>query len=125
MNAPEEMVFDILNPALSARVYKGPVADSPDEGVFCLATGGQAPNSFFGQDPQQHKFKSAQIRVRSEKFKFKEGRDLTQSVWGLLKNAQPAGWIIVRMVNSDAIYLGRDAEDRHEWSINIIAEIIE
>lgn len=87
--APEEMVYTLLKAVTSVAVYKGPVSEASDAGIFCLATGGRAPESFFNQDAQQLKFKGVQVRVRSDKFQFKAGRDLTRLVWDTLKNANP------------------------------------
>ena len=126
---PESIVYDIITTTHAGlSVFEGPVQDGSgvtDEAVFCLATGGLAPQSFFGQDPQQLKSKSVQVRIRSSKNQYNFGRQIAQDVWDTLKNAQPAGWMIIRMINSDTIYLGQDLEGRHEWSLNLLANIVE
>lgn len=123
----EQVVRDVLvGASITGSIYQGPVVDDPANAVFCIPTGGPAAESFFGQDPEQHHFRRVQVRVRDEVYS--TGAEKALDCYDALRNAQPGAYsqvVIIRSQGSGPAYIGLSDKERHEWSINVIVELIE
>jgi len=112
------------------NLFEGPVRSVatgiPDEAVFCLATGGPAPEPFIdsggGIEERVH---SLLIRVRSEPGEFNDGQTLARSVRDAAQRAVIGSYLDVYVRECDPAYLGSDDEARHSWSIGVNMEIQE
>lgn len=106
----------------NTNLFLGHVSDGdgvPDEAVFCLATGGPAPQDYGGQTALRTSFSAIQVRVRSAPFDFNGGQVTARAVRDALHRQPPAGYIDVLAQQSDPLPLpGPDESGRHEWSVN-------
>ena len=126
---PDEAVATALAAAaigltLGANLFRGPVrppsAGVPHKAVFALATGGPAPlvHTQGGAGPDV-KRASVQVRVRSDVDGFSVGHALARSAWSALQRATLAGYMAATCRESEPVYLGMDATEHHEWSVNV------
>lgn len=66
-----------------------------------------------------------QIRVRAAQGEYVAGNTLMQQVWGNLNGLSevelPTGGLLFHLLNANGFpqYLGRDVQQRHEWSLNL------
>lgn len=66
-----------------------------------------------------------QIRVRAAQGDYVAGNTLMQQVWGNLNGLSevelPTGGLLFHLLNATGFptYLGRDIQQRHEWSLNL------
>lgn len=121
---PMEAVADVLTAAGISPVKTSPVLPEPHECVFVNGSGGYAPqaeqsSNLYWRQP------TVQVRIRSAPQQFESGRKLAHDVSEALIDAKPAGYDNLRLEASEADYIGDDDEDRHEWSINIMLEVLE
>lgn len=119
-------------PAAGANLFAGPVRRpsptgavaeqpfTPHKAVFCLATGGPAPISFVRRNTGPDvKRSTVQVRVRSEVNEFGNGQTLARGVWTALQRVVVTGYMSITVRESEPVYLGEDATNHHEWSINL------
>lgn len=134
MSAASDMVTYLAAQigALTAQtnLFEGPVraigTGIPDEAVFCLVTGGPAPEPFVdGGSAVEERTHSLLIVVRSEPEEFASGQTLAHSVRDAVHRASIAGYLDISIRECDPAYLGSDDENHHSWSIGVDMEIQE
>lgn len=110
---------------LAANTFASPVlpADSqvPAKAVFCLNTGGPAPQAYMGQVAEE-RFSRCQITVRGDagEDRYEDGRVLAKRVLELAHRAPLAGYIDVMVQESEPNYLGPTEDGLPRWTINVI-----
>ncbi len=128
--APDDDVYTRLAaavPGLTAgtNLFTGPVREVgdtvPGECVFVLASGGAAPQAYAGPTAVETRFSGVQVRVRSAKQSFDAGETLARAVCAALHHQQASmsGYINVRALQSEPLYIGEDKAGYHGWSINL------
>lgn len=114
---------------LGTNVFAGPVRPSPDEAVFVLASGGGQSVPYRGTDtgsgPDQLRNPSVQVFVRSANEDYASGAALSRTVRNALDCREPTGYVDVRAQQSAPIYLEKDDEGRHRWSLNFSVTVEE
>ena len=93
----------------------------PDKAVFVIAGGGPAPQSYSGSTVER-RYSAVKVMVRSDPSgvpgAFAAGQTLARSVRNVLHHILIAGYIDVRVNESEPIPLPADEQGRHMWSIN-------
>lgn len=112
------------------NLFEGPVravgTGVPDEAVFCIVTGGPAPEPFINAgNVVEERVHSLLLRVRSEPGEFNSGQTLARSVRDAAHRASISGYLDVSIRECDPAYLGSDDEERHNWSIGVDMEVQE
>jgi hypothetical protein len=125
---PSLVVRNRLNGSSSlvtdTNLFAGPIRPSPLAGVWCLATGGLAPEPFLGVD-KDFRQKTVQVRVRSNPGDFAGGETLAVACFERLHKHIPSGWIDLLVREPWPTYIGQDANECHEWSLNVDCRIVE
>lgn len=115
----------VLSPTSGANVFVGPpqpvlAGSVPAQAVFCLAYGGTAPPMPYldgsGQDWHQSR---VQLTVRSEQGDFPGGETLARAVLRALHRAAVAGYTWIISLDSEPIYIAKDEQGCHRWTINV------
>jgi hypothetical protein len=97
-----------------SNVYLGNLPDSPDNAVAINPTGGFARDLFFGTDSDLRE-PTFQIIVRN--LVYATGEALCETILGLLSGKTTTNIKMIQQM-SDVISLGRDQNNRPNWSIN-------
>ena len=98
----------------------------PDQCVFCLVSGGQAPDPFVaGGTGDEQRYSEVMIRVRSNPHDFQGGQTLARSVRNAVHHKVIAGYINVEVRESDPMFLGETEKGHSEWSIVVLMEHLE
>jgi hypothetical protein len=114
--------------SLGSTVFMGPVRPAdppaiPRRVVFVLETGGIRPEAFMDGANTTYRRFGVQIRVRGEPNDYQTTRDLAKSVWTNMNLATTSGhtgsYIEIRCDQSNPLYMGRDAYQCDEYSINV------
>ena len=116
---------------LGTNVFAGPVrpwsntADAdggiPPESVFCLQRGGRADEVFHeGASPSfRHlAYPTVQIIVRTDA-SFQVGQSLAEQIFEVINHKPSAGYVEWAMTTSAPLYLGKEDDQHHEWSMNV------
>jgi hypothetical protein len=109
------------------NVFDGPVRPvpaAPAKAVFVLATGGPPPEARIGET-QADRFPALQIRTRGDKNDFAGGLADARAVRDAVHYAPLAGWVDVRVQETEPNYLGEDNNGHPEWSVNAELRITE
>lgn len=121
----EQLVSVLGSPwALGTNLFTGPVRPAqnaiPHQAIFCLDTGGPAPLPYLGgSSAPNYSRPHVQVRVRSVPGDFAGGLDLARNVAAALNKASLTGYAACLLQQSTPNYLGMDAADHHEWSVNV------
>lgn len=133
MPTPDLDVADHLAAAVPAPdlgtvgvdIFRGPVRPAvaghvPHAAIFVLATGGPAPEPYFRVGASSASFYkvSVQVRVRGNVEKFLDAQTKALQVRDKLHLAEIAGYVAVKVLQSEPIYLGQDDLEHHEFSVN-------
>lgn len=109
---------DEMNPAVDLQI--GPVRTSgvTDPSVFCLATGGPAPErGFDGMSSREDLQPVVQVWICSEASDYTNGVALARSVQEALLKATLPGYGACRPQQSEPLYLQMDSSNRHEFMV--------
>ncbi len=106
---------DLFHGPEKAYVPKGNV---PAECVFCIASGGPPPRLFLQGGNSWDGRYSVQVIVRSDQEDYAGGLVLAKSVVDTLHLATITNWYHVGVTHPEPIYLGKNENDLHRWSIN-------
>jgi hypothetical protein len=110
----------------ATNLFRGPVRDAtgvPDASVFCLLAGGPAPESFVdGGASADYRRSSVQINTRSAPDDYNGGLAKAKAASAAAHKASLAGYVDVRVRESEPLYLGRDEKARHRFSSNVTME---
>lgn len=103
-------------------IYQGPVREIgalvTPTAVFVLQTGGVAPIPYLGTQTDVRQ-SSIQVRIRSDVTNgYNTAVELTQTVLAALQRKTPSGRITCFVDESEATYLGQDAYNNYEFSLN-------
>lgn len=104
--------------ATSSDGYSGIPVDS----VFCLKRPGLA-DEVFHEDVSPSAFRhlafpSVQIFIRSSS-SFQSGQSLADEIFQAVNHKPTAGYVEWKATTSEPLYVGKDDQQHHEWSINI------
>lgn len=92
----------------------------PHQAVFCLATGGPAPEAYlFGGTGVELRYPAVQILVRSNPRDFAGGQALVRTIRDAVHHATIAGYVEVRVAETEPNYVREDDEGHHAWTINV------
>jgi hypothetical protein len=119
-----------LSLALGTTVFNGPVrptsAQVPERAVFCLASGGPAPQPYLDGGAEAERIVAVQIRVRGAPGDWDGARTLAVGCRDRMhqKAATIArsigGTYLDSLVREDQpLYLGTDSQGCHEFSVNV------
>lgn len=116
--------------AASGRTFCGLMRDPdsviPHKAVSVLETGGDLPNGFMDGRDKDYRRIRVQVRVRSDVDDYQTGRDLTQTLWGVLQRANltsiTSSYVSCHVTTSAPVYWGKDDKEHHEWSVNLRVE---
>jgi hypothetical protein len=97
-----------------SNVYIGNLPATPDN-VICVRLTGGSPRSLSGTYVEEPSF---QIMIRNSVYA--TGEALCTTVKGLLHGQTTTKLLMVQQ-QGDILYLGRDENNRHEWSLNFRA----
>lgn len=97
-----------------SNVYLGNLPDSPDNAIAIIPTGGFARDLHFGNDSILRE-PTFQIIVRNASYA--TGEALCETILGLLSGKTTTNIKVIQQM-SDIISLGRDQNNRPNWSIN-------
>ena len=130
---PDKDVFDSLNTNIAAltagtNLFRGKMQPAersasdpgtPAEAVFVLASGGPPQEAYFAPTTLERRFSGVQCRIRSDERDFGGGQTLARSVRDALHHKTLAGYIDVRVLETEPLYIAEDNEGHHEWSVNV------
>jgi hypothetical protein len=124
---PELAVVTLLDAlaALTRKVnlFEGPVraqsATVPHQAVFVLPSGGPAPEAYADGTTTERRYSAIQITLRSDPKDYAGGWVLARQVKAALHHATVTGYVDIRAMQSEPIYVGPDEADRHLWSVNL------
>ena len=72
---------------------------------------------------EDYRYQRVQIRVRGEPNAFSTTRDIANGIWELMQQGTPTGsYTRVTCDQSLPMYLGRDAEQCDEFTVNTVLE---
>lgn len=87
----------------------------PAECIFVRASDGVAANRFFSQIDEV-RYPAVQIRVRSPSYE--QGLKLVRNIYKACQSSRPVGYMDVRAMQSEPIYLEQDDNRNHQWALN-------
>ena len=114
--------------SLGAPCYVGPVRPAqppaiPVKALFVQQSGGFAPDNYMDGTATAYRYSRVQIRVRGEPNEYASASSLAASVWSRMHQGAPTGsYTRVVCEQSQPLYLGRDALQCDEFSVNVILE---
>lgn len=116
--------------AASGRTFCGLLRDAddviPHEAIGVLETGGGLPHGYMDGRNTDWRPIRVQVRIRSDVDDYQGGRDLAQTLWGVLQRANlstiTSSYVHCRAVTAAPTYWGRDDLEHHEWSVNLSIE---
>lgn len=94
----------------------------PSVAAFCLASGGPPPQGYADGTAINRRYSGVQIRVvalANTDNNFKTGQDLAKECRDAVHHAALSGYIDVRVLETEPIYIGENNDRHHEWSINV------
>lgn len=127
MTVENDIYSYVSSVSLGAPCFIGPVRPSgngiPVKCLFVQQSGGFAPDNYMDGTHTAYRFSRAQIRVRGEPNAYESARNLAGAVWSLMHQGSPTGaYTRVTCEQSEPLYLGRDAFQCDEFSVNLILE---
>ncbi len=125
---PDGDVVDTLSAAIGSlsknfNLFRGKVREVskgvPAEAVFVLATGGPEPEAFESTTIEHYR-SAIQCRIRSAKRTgFSSGQTLARAVRDALHHQPIAGYVDVKALEQEPIYVEEDDAGSHHWSVNL------
>jgi hypothetical protein len=124
---PDAAVADLLATAgigltKGSNLFRGPVRPDlfgvQNKSVFCLATGGPINQRLLGNQ-QGYTVKTVQVRLRSRAGDFDGGQLLGRQIRDALHGKVTTDYLAVLVREPEPNYLGQDADDRYDWSLNV------
>lgn len=107
-----------IGPLLPEEIVASPV-------VSLLNTGGVAPTPFIsGSNREAYYRPSVQVLTRSVVSDFADGESLARAVFAELYLSTVSGYVGIFVRESQPVYLGTDASDRHTWTTNLEARYV-
>jgi len=113
-----------LSLTVGTNLFRGPVrpvsAGVPAKAVFCLATGGGAPQPYLDAATYGDTwFFDVQVRIRGERQAFATTRTLARAIRNALHRADISGYLSALSIESEPTFLGFDGSERPEFSTNV------
>lgn len=97
-------------------ILKGALMPSPTKQIAIIETGGYAPTM---EAVQGYDYPTFQVLVRTEKYKYQEGRAKIQEVYDSLHLGDlGGGYVDCIGIQSAPMFVGFDNDERPNWSIN-------
>ena len=115
---------------LGTNLFAGPIrpfSPSSDAQVFCLLRPGRSDEVFHEESSGAFRhlaYPSVQVFVRSATT-FQSGQVLAESIFEAINHKPVVGYVEWSITSSAPIYLGREDDQHHEWSINVDTTIDE
>jgi hypothetical protein len=91
----------------------------PHQAVFVLASGGPEQEAYSDGTTTERRYSAVQVRVRSNPRGFDAGNTLARQVRDALHHRTLTGYLDVRAMQSEPIYIGEDEPGHHEFSVNL------
>lgn len=120
----EKAIKDYLESNGVTDVKPHPPTNLDQTGKFIIANGGPPMEGTFGDDEVLKKV-ALQIFIISEPNDPATAHQDARTIFDLLTNATPSGYLKVEPRQSNPIFLGADGDNRTRWSINVLAWIVE
>jgi hypothetical protein len=98
---------------------RAPSTAVPSQAVFVLVSGGPASEAYADGTNVERAYSALQIIVRSNPNDYSGGDTLARQVRAALHHASVPGYLDLRAMQSEPIYLGEDEAGSHRWSINV------
>lgn len=120
-----------LSLVLGTSVFNGPVrpvsAQIPERAVFCLASGGPAPQAYLDGGAEDERIVTVQIRVRSAPGDFAGGLTLAQGcrdrvhhkLAAIARAGSGGTYDDSHVLEDQPNYIGTDGQGCHEWAVNV------
>lgn len=130
MAAEEDTKAFLDSLSLGVPVFMGPMRPAeipaiPEKAIFVLESGGFAPSTYCDGTRTSYRWMKVQARVRGEPNAYQTTRDLANTVWSAFQQApstMTGSYVRVTCDQSLPLYMGRDAYQCHEFSVNVTLE---
>jgi len=127
IGSPEVSVISLLDAlwtlARGTNLFSGPVRQQstsvPHQAVFVLPSGGPAPDAYSDGTVIEMRYSAIQVIVRSNPKDYAGGQVLARQVRDALHHVAVTGYVDIRAMQSEPIYIGPDEADRHLFSVNL------
>ena len=121
---PDTDVVDHLDTNVAAltrdtNLFMGKLRSGTAEAVFVLASGGPEPLAYLDGTTIERRFSDVQCMVRSDRGDFSGGQVLARSVRDNLHHQTLTGYIDVRVMQSEPIYVAEEKDEHHVWAVNV------
>ncbi len=127
---PDSAVQTRLNSQVAAlttgtNLFTGPERKAdpdnamPHKAVFCLRTGGRAPQEYIGQTVSTFRYSWVQVVIRGDVDDWSTGQTLTDDCWDALQGAGPSemsGYVACVIRQSQPAFWGFDDNEHPRWS---------
>ena len=118
-------VYDLIVAAGVSNVRVGKVEDVDDyPAVFCLSTGGPKPAPLFGNS-RAYRQATVQVRVVGPRNDDEDVHQTARSVYDAIDHVQPTGYMSVEPQQSAPIFIQSRAQNRSDYSVNVMCKIFE
>lgn len=113
--------------AIGTNLFPGPKRAAggkiPEAAIFCLETGGFPPEDFFGGSTSPSRPSTVQVYIRGPQGAdaYQSARATARAVWASLHKATISGYVSVRCMQAEPVYLGQDDGEHHVFTVNVIA----
>lgn len=120
----EDLGLGTLDAATGADIFLGELRDKPDLALAVARYPGGPSDAKLGYDSVNF-----QVRVRGPKTDSRIAEQKAQDVYdrmvGLRNRTLPGGtWLCLCIgLQSGPVWIGKDANDRHEWTVNLGTEL--
>jgi hypothetical protein len=108
---------------MGTNLWVGPVRPASDvvpvQAIFVLATQGREADRVFGEGDgvgYELRYPTVQVRIRSPAYI--AGYQLARDCYDALQSSSPGGFMDVRAMNSEPMFLEQDQNNNYHWSIN-------
>jgi hypothetical protein len=119
--------IDALN--LGVSTFIGPVRPAnppaiPHRSIFVLEHSGLPPTPYMDGSTTAWRRCRVNIRLRSNPHEYQTTRDNANTVWSAFQQSTSVtnSWVRVTCDQSLPMYLGQDAFQCHEWTVNVTLE---
>lgn len=105
---------------LFASKQQAPVDGIPHLAVFVLPTGGPAPEAYVdGGSGSERRYSAVQVTSRSEPREYNAGKAFARVIRDALHHATIAGYLDVKVNETEPNYLGENDAGNHVWTSNL------
>jgi len=111
---------------LGTNLFPGPKRAAgdgiPEAAIFVLETGGYPPDDTFGTTlPGRTATVQVYIRGPQGADAYSSARATARAAWKSLHKASISGYVSIRCMQSEPVYLGPNETDQHVFTINVLA----